>query len=483
LSDAILVWIVLLFVAGILLAVKDAISNARTIQPSFGACVGCRGRGLEPNHVDVSRRTISAQNTFGDSRVEANTFEIEVPLCRYCYGTYECDAWSAHAISHSSMKYRPDKFRHHSMRMYEKRDPKLTQYCRFCLIDTPFKEWADWELIQSVWDKELERQSREKKNSTFGILLKTTEYPETPFYRSSNKGEFKANRANYLFQATSMLEDIYKWAFKARIGYEQSAAWDAEKAALAKKRLEEAEKRREDDRRQEIAAEQRAEALRKKQAEIELLEARRRMEAERKAELERQRKIEQTKKARVENLTKGIHKPESHEGARAFIRALNWEQVEQLAVDLLESEGWSATRTEPGVDQGIDAIATKTGENRKAIVQVKDWKNPVSGPTIRETIGAAASRGISEVFVITTGRFTTDARNTADEYAGQSFKNVCELWDGKDLNSKIIAMPNHQFVHMVILDDEISANYKVALSEGYAADLNGSLSPANSNNR
>jgi restriction endonuclease Mrr len=177
-----------------------------------------------------------------------------------------------------------------------------------------------------------------------------------------------------------------------------------------------------------------------------------------KSRVERQREVEEKRKARFANL-----KPKSYKAAKAFISALSWQQVEQLAVDLLEHKGWTATRTKPGADKSIDAIATKTGENRTAVVQVKDWKNPGSGPVIRETIGAAAMSGKSEVFVITTGRFTTDAWNTAEEYATQSHKNVCELWDGDQLIKTIINMPNDQFINMVISEGKIKSTYQLAL--------------------
>ncbi len=193
----------------------------------------------------------------------------------------------------------------------------------------------------------------------------------------------------------------------------------------------------------------------------------------RKTELERQWQVEENRKARLANIKQGIHKPEFYEAAEAFIRALSWSQVEVLAVDLMECKGWVARQTEPGADKGIDAFATKTTENgeRTAIVQVKDWKNPVGGPVIQQTIGAATGRGISEIFIITTGRFTSDAKEEAELFR-QSHKNVCELWDGDELIKTIINMPNDQFLNMVISEGEISSTYQLALNEGYAAELN-----------
>jgi len=207
---------------------------------------------------------------------------------------------------------------------------------------------------------------------------------------------------------------------------------------------------------------------------LRVLEELQQKEKERKTEVERQRKVEENRKTRLANIKQGIHKPESYEAAEAFIRALKWSQVEVLAVDLMECKGWVARLTEPGADKGIDAFATQTTENgeRKAVVQVKDWKDPVRGPVIRETIGSAAVNGISEIFVITSGRFTSDAKEAAEEYVRQSHKNVCELWNGDQLISTIINMPNDQFLNMVISEGEISSTYQLALNEGYAAELN-----------
>ena len=190
----------------------------------------------------------------------------------------------------------------------------------------------------------------------------------------------------------------------------------------------------------------------------------------RKKEAQVERQLREKEKRNTDLERKAKLKLRSRNATRTFLSALSWNQVEHLAVDLLRYHGWYVNLTQPGVDRSIDAIATKPNEKRKAVIQVKDWKNPVSGPVVRETIGAAAMSGISEVFVITTGRFTADARNTAKEYSGQSLEKSCELWDGDHLVDLIIKMSNDDFVDMVSEGDKLKRIYKNALNEGYAAD-------------
>lgn len=192
----------------------------------------------------------------------------------------------------------------------------------------------------------------------------------------------------------------------------------------------------------------------------------------RKKEAQVERQVQEIEKRNADRERKTKLKLRSRNATRTFLAALSWNQVEHLAVDLLLYDGWYVSLTQPGVDRGIDAIATKPNEKRKAVIQVKHWKNTVGRPVVQQTIGAAEMSGISEVFVITTGRFTADARNTANEYSGQSLEKSCELWDGDDLVDLIIKMPNDDFLDMVLEGDKLKLNYKNALNEGYAAELN-----------
>jgi restriction system protein len=72
---------------------------------------------------------------------------------------------------------------------------------------------------------------------------------------------------------------------------------------------------------------------------------------------------------------------------------------------VLENDG-------PGPDGGIDLVLRKDGE--KYLVQCKQWRAfKVSVTVIRELYGVMAASGAAGGFVVTSGRFTTEAQEFA----------------------------------------------------------------------
>ena len=108
---------------------------------------------------------------------------------------------------------------------------------------------------------------------------------------------------------------------------------------------------------------------------------------------------------------------------------MSWREFEMLVGEAYALQGYRVTETGgSGPDGGIDLVLTKGGE--KFFVQCKQWKAyKVGVDVVRELYGVMAAKGAAGGFVVTSGRFTDDAKAFADG------RNV-RLVDG----SKLFAM-------------------------------------------
>ena len=93
-------------------------------------------------------------------------------------------------------------------------------------------------------------------------------------------------------------------------------------------------------------------------------------------------------------------------------------------------QGYRVTETGGGgADGGIDLALTKGSE--KFLVQCKQWKAyKVGVDVVRELYGVMAAKGATGGFVVTSGRFTDDAKAFSDG------RNV-QLVDGPKLFAMI----------------------------------------------
>jgi len=108
---------------------------------------------------------------------------------------------------------------------------------------------------------------------------------------------------------------------------------------------------------------------------------------------------------------------------------MSWREFEILVGEAYRLQGYQVTETGGGgADGGIDLALSKGGE--KFLVQCKQWKAfKVGVDVVRELYGVMAAKGATGGFVVTSGRFTEDAKAFADG------RNV-QLVDG----SKLFAM-------------------------------------------
>lgn len=93
---------------------------------------------------------------------------------------------------------------------------------------------------------------------------------------------------------------------------------------------------------------------------------------------------------------------------------MSWREFEVLVGEAFRLQGYRVAETGGGgPDGGIDLVLTKGSE--KFLVQCKQWKAyKVSVNVVRELYSVMAAKGAAGGFVVTSGRFTEDARKFAE---------------------------------------------------------------------
>lgn len=119
-------------------------------------------------------------------------------------------------------------------------------------------------------------------------------------------------------------------------------------------------------------------------------------------------------------------------GGGDTVRGLSWQDFERLIGEAFRQRGYSvAERGGSGADGGVDLVLTRDRE--RYLVQCKHWRaSNVGVPVVRELYGAMAAEGAVGGFVVTAGRFTSEAKAFA------SGRNV-ELIDGAGLDQLLAA--------------------------------------------
>jgi restriction system protein len=109
---------------------------------------------------------------------------------------------------------------------------------------------------------------------------------------------------------------------------------------------------------------------------------------------------------------------------------MSWREFEMLVGEAFRLNGFSVVETGGGgADGGVDLVLSKG--NEKFLVQCKQWKAfKVGVDVVRELYGVMAAKGATGGFVVTSGRFTEDARAFADG------RNL-QLLDGEKLFAMI----------------------------------------------
>ena len=110
---------------------------------------------------------------------------------------------------------------------------------------------------------------------------------------------------------------------------------------------------------------------------------------------------------------------------------MSWQKFEMLVGEGFRLQGYQVVETGGGgADGGVDLVLTRPGKNgsEKFLVQCKQWRAfKVGVDVVRELYGVMAARGAAGGFVVTSGRFTEEAKNFS------SGRNV-NLVDGPKLH-------------------------------------------------
>lgn len=118
---------------------------------------------------------------------------------------------------------------------------------------------------------------------------------------------------------------------------------------------------------------------------------------------------------------------------------MSWCEFEMLVGEAYALQDYRVTETGGGgADGGVDLVLAKGGE--KFFVQCKQWKAyKVGVDVVRELYGVMAAKGATGGFVVTSGRFTDDAKAFADG------RNV-QLVDGTKLFAMIKQVKQSQSI-------------------------------------
>ena len=114
----------------------------------------------------------------------------------------------------------------------------------------------------------------------------------------------------------------------------------------------------------------------------------------------------------------------------AVINEMSWQEFEMLVGEAFRRKGFSVSETGGGGrDGGVDLVLKKNNET--FLVQCKQWRAfKVSVDIVRELYGVMAARGAAGGYVVTSGRFTDEAKEFA------SGRNI-QLIEGPVLQSII----------------------------------------------
>lgn len=134
-----------------------------------------------------------------------------------------------------------------------------------------------------------------------------------------------------------------------------------------------------------------------------------------------------------------LHEQVAASPDKGALNNMSWQQFEALVGEAFRRKGYVVTETGGGgADGGIDLSLKKDGET--FLVQCKQWKaTKVGVTTVRELYGVMAANGSTGGFVVTSGRYTDDAR------AFVVGRNI-ELVDGQALHALIrgVTVPSKQ---------------------------------------
>lgn len=122
-----------------------------------------------------------------------------------------------------------------------------------------------------------------------------------------------------------------------------------------------------------------------------------------------------------------------------LLKSLEWKRFEEVVAMLFATGGHRTKLARIGADGGVDVHVFKEGDPKPiAVIQCKAWNAYTVGvKPVRELFGVMAADGIAKGYFVTSGDFTSEAREFA---AGKTIKLV----SGTALVERIAALPDEQ---------------------------------------
>jgi restriction system protein len=110
-----------------------------------------------------------------------------------------------------------------------------------------------------------------------------------------------------------------------------------------------------------------------------------------------------------------IHRKFDQQTSIEDIRKLSWQQFEIIVGEAFRRLGYRVIENGGGgADGGIDLILDREGQ--RFLVQCKQWKvQKVGVKPVRELAGVMSAHGVRDGFFVTSGTYTKEAREFADE--------------------------------------------------------------------
>jgi restriction system protein len=129
------------------------------------------------------------------------------------------------------------------------------------------------------------------------------------------------------------------------------------------------------------------------------------------------------------------------------LRATSWKDFEYLVAEAYRRQGFTVDYSvSKGSDGGVDLVLQRDG--RRSLVQCKQWKAfSVGRPVLQQMFGIMTAEGADEAIIVTSGRFTGEAREFANGKPMQLLdgSNLLELVKsvqaGRETGSNVVPEP------------------------------------------
>lgn len=133
-----------------------------------------------------------------------------------------------------------------------------------------------------------------------------------------------------------------------------------------------------------------------------------------------------------------------------LLRSLEWKRFEMLCAEYFTVLGKRVDTIPHGADGGLDArVYNKNSDVMEFAIQCKAWDSMVGIKPVRELFGVMAHESAGKGIFMTTSKFSSDAKQFAEEHKDKLF-----LIDGEKLLSMLLILPEEKRRELLALSTE-----------------------------